>query len=85
MGLVVVGLEEEGVVAVSSDVLDADADADAGAGVGADVVDDKPIPLKASVRSDTPGRHASTSKRRSTLSVAKSWMKQTVKRSPGLC
>lgn len=59
MGFVVVDLEEEGVVALSGDVLDAVA------------VDDKPIPFRESARSDTLGRRASTSNRRSTLSPAK--------------
>jgi len=58
MGFVVVDLEEEGVVASSCDVLDADA------------IDDKPIPFRESVRSDTLGRQASTLNRRSTLSPA---------------
>ena len=59
MGLVVVELEEERVVALSCDDLDADA------------VDDKPIAFRESARSDTLGKQASTSNRRSTLSPAK--------------
>ena len=92
MGLLVVVLEEEGVVVVGSDFLGSDglgsdvlgSDVLGSDVLDADAVDEKYIPLKASARSDTLGRHASTSKRRSTLSPAKSWMRQIVKLSLGL-
>ena len=92
MGLLVVELEERGVVVVGSDILGSDgsgsdilgSDALSSNVLDADAVDDKFIPLKASVRSDTLGRHASTSKRRSTLSPAKFWMRQIVEVGLGL-
>ena len=63
---VIVGLEEDTVGVSGRSVLDVDAE-------------DKLIPPKASARSDTLGKQASTLKRRSTLSPAKFWIKQITK------
>ena len=61
-------LEADTAVVLSPEVLDVDVD----------VLEDKPNPPKASARSDTLGTQASTSKRRSTLRPAKSWIKQVI-------